>query len=72
MGSMLYNASSLTTIYASDKFDTSAVTRSGRMFYGASRLVGGNGTVYDANNTEKEYARIDTATTPGYFTLKTN
>ena len=71
MSQMFYGASSLTTIYASDKFDTSAVTNSTNMFTRASKLVGGNGTIYNASHIDKEYARIDTSTTPGYFTLKT-
>lgn len=29
---------------------------------------GGNGTTYDANHVNSEYARIDTEETPGYFT----
>ena len=40
------------------------------MFLGCSTLVGGNGTTYDDSKTDKEYARIDTEETPGYFTKK--
>ena len=40
------------------------------MFSGCTSLVGGNATKYDASHTDKEYARIDTASTPGYFTDK--
>ena len=67
---MFSNASALTTIYASDKFNTNAVINGAYMFEGTSRLVGGNGTVYDADHTDKEYARIDKPGTPGYFTEK--
>ena len=36
-------------------------------------LVGGNGTIYDANHIDKTYARVDGGTdNPGYLTLKTN
>ena len=72
MSYMFYNMSSLTTIYASDRFDTSSVSSSAQMFLGANNLVGGNGTVFSDTHREKEYARIDTPTTPGYFTLKSN
>ena len=60
----------LKTIYVSDKFVTNNVTRSGNMFYGCNNLVGGQGTVYDANNLDKTYARIDNTNNgkPGYFT----
>lgn len=67
----LFNgANSLETIYVSDKFVTNNVTRSGNMFYGCNNLVGGQGTVYDANNLDKTYARIDNTNNgkPGYFT----
>ena len=33
-------------------------------------LVGGNGTAFDAEHTDGEYARIDTTEAPGYFTYK--
>ena len=70
MSQMFYNASSLTTIYASDKFDTNAVTRSDNMFTDASNLAGSNGTTYDANHVNKEYAHIDVVGNPGYFSEK--
>lgn len=38
------------------------------MFYNCTKLVGGNGTTYNNNITDKTYAVIDTATTPGYLT----
>ena len=65
---MFQNCSSLTTIFASDKFVTDA--ESSEMFKDCTKLKGGAGTVYDANHTDKEYARIDVAGTPGYFTAK--
>ena len=73
---------SFTKIYVSEKFTTENVTNSSNMFIrnpnmysGLSNeivLTGGNGTIWDENHTDKEYARIDTPETPGYFTLKTN
>ena len=70
MRNMFYGMSKLTTIYASNTFITSAVTNSDSMFYSSSKLVGGNGTKYNSSYTDKTYARIDTSSTPGYFTLK--
>ena len=61
---------SLNKIYVSDKFVTTNVTNSTNMFSDCNNLVGGNGTVFDSNNIDKTYARIDSSSTPGYFTLK--
>lgn len=61
----------LTTIYASDLWTTSAIaTPTENMFINNLSLVGGAGTVYNANNKTPTYARIDTSTAPGYFTRK--
>lgn len=67
---MFYKCSALTTIYVSSSFVTTAVTSSGGMFTESTLLVGGNGTVYDSSHVDVTYAVIDTASTPGYFTLK--
>ena len=67
---MFYKSKSK-TIYVSDKFKTNSVTSSTNMFTDSTNLVGGKGTVYDANNVDKTYARIDGGTSsPGYFTEK--
>ncbi len=72
---MFYGCSSLITIYVSEfnaetntGWTTTAVTKSDLMFYNCTKLVGGNGTTYNNNITDKTYAVIDTATTPGYLT----
>ena len=66
---MLYSCHKLKTIYASNKFI--APTKSALMFSGCSNLVGGNGTIYNNSYSNNgDYARIDTAETPGYFTEK--
>ena len=70
MSYMFYLMEDLTTIYASNTFTTSAVTNSNHMFVGCEKLVGGNGTKYNSSYEDKTYARIDTSSTPGYFTLK--
>ena len=61
---------SLNKIYVSDKLVTTNVTDGSNMFKESNSLVGGNGTTFDSNNIDKTYARIDTSSTPGYFTLK--
>ena len=70
MSSMFSNCSSLKTILVSDKFKVKQVVSSYSMFYNSPLLVGGNGTTYDTNHTDKEYARIDTPGAFGYFTRK--
>ena len=68
--------SSLLTIYVSkDDMDKSALTNSKDMFINDTKLVGGEGTAYDANIVDKTYANIDrkrTNGTKGYFTVKGN
>ena len=72
MENMFKGTTLLKTIYVSDKFVTNKVNSSDNMFNGCESLVGGAGTVYDASHIDKLYARVDTSTNPGYFTLKTN
>lgn len=65
----------LKTIYVS-KYDeitdtgwtTKSVTDSTEMFDNCSKIVGGNGTIYNSNYTDATYARIDKVGTPGYLT----
>ena len=72
MGSMFNSDANLKTIIVSDKFVVDQLVNSTNMFNGCESLVGGAGTVYDSNHIDKLYARVDTSTNPGYFTLKTN
>ena len=60
----------LKTIYVGKNFSTTKASNSNKMFGNNSSLVGGNGTVYNEDYIDKTYARIDTSSTPGYFTLK--
>ncbi|HAH18980.1 MAG TPA: hypothetical protein DCL29_08285, partial [Eubacterium sp.] len=55
MIAMFRHMPNLTTIYASNKFDTSSVTYSATMFSDSYNLVGGNGTHYDANHIDDTY-----------------
>ncbi|MBR0490810.1 MAG: BspA family leucine-rich repeat surface protein [Clostridia bacterium] len=68
MGVMFSGCSNLRTIYASDGFVTDSVTSSSNMFSGCSAIVGGSGTAYSANATNKVGAVIDGKGGPGYFT----
>ena len=69
MSGMFYNCSKLQTIYAGDEWSTAAVTSSSNMFKNCTSLVGGQGTTFDANHIDKEYAHIDGGpANPGYFT----
>lgn len=62
--------SKLEVIYVSSSFITTNVTDSSGMFFNCASLVGGNGTKYSSSKVDKTYARIDTASTPGYFTAE--
>ncbi len=69
MRSMFDFSYSLTTIYVSSKFVTTAVTDSTDMFTGSTKIVGGAGTKYNSSYVDKTYAHIDGGTSnPGYFT----
>ena len=62
---MFCNCSALTTIYASNKFVTSLVEASDKMFYDCKNLIGAIDK-YDENKTDHTYANYKT----GYFTPK--
>ena len=75
MSMMFYTCNSLRKIYVSEYNETTDkgwttknVTDSRDMFYAATKLVGGNGTVYNFSNRDATYARIDKEGEPGYFT----
>lgn len=74
MSNMFQNCTSLTTIYADDKFVTTAITNninSSNMFYDCTKLVGGNGTAVAVKKVyDKTYAKIDQPGQEGYFTLR--
>ena len=64
MSSMFKNCSALTTIYANEKFVTTACTSDAGMFAGCTNLVGA--VPYNENNVGNEMANYAT----GYFTYK--
>ncbi len=72
MDYMFSGCSSLKTIYVSDSWTTDNVTSSDDMFYGCENLVGGQGTEYDIDHRDKDYAHIDGGEdNPGYLTPNT-
>ena len=72
MEEMFYHCSALKTILCNDDWSKSEVlTNSNNMFRDCNSLVGGMGTIYDANHTDIEYAHPDGEDgNPGYFTRK--
>ena len=77
MEDMFKQCNELIKIYVSEYnsatqkgWTTINVTKSSNMFEACNKLVGGNGTQYNSNYIDATYARIDTASTPGYLTKK--
>ena len=59
MKGMFYCCSNLTTIIVGNEWKTEQVESSDIMFSNDCNLIGGKGTTYQWNKTDKEYARID-------------
>ncbi len=84
MGAMFKNSTNLSVILVGSGWSTSslknkedessdALCGSRGMFSGLTSIVGGAGTTYDSNHTDKEYARVDGGSSnPGYLTLKSS
>ena len=69
MQEMFSYCTNLKTIYVdANSWSTKSVINSTGMFSGCTSLVGGNGTVYDSENTGVDYARVDKSRAPGYLT----
>lgn len=66
--SMFENDTALLTIYVDKTFVSDSITESTNMFLNCTTILGGAGTMYDANRTNKRYAKIDEETAPGYLT----
>ncbi len=68
-----FGCGDLTTILCSEDLSKRAIhISSGRMFILCNKLKGGNGTKYDEDKTDIEYARPDgVGGKPGYFTAVT-
>ena len=73
MIAMFYNTPNLKTIYASDKFVTTALNEdnsSNDMFNGTKSIIWWNWTKFDQNYIDEEYAKIDKVWQTWYFTDK--
>ena len=71
MGGMFYGCTNLRTIYVGSGWTTASVIYSDDMFKQCASLVGEQGTTYDVNHVDDEYAHIDGGpSNPGYFTYK--
>ena len=72
MDSMFYNDSALETITVSGRWSCAELMYDSLMFFGCTKLVGGNGTAYSSGHMKRDmgYAHIDTDGNPGYFTGK--
>ena len=71
MSGMFATCYALETIYVGDEWSMAAVINSDDMFYNSRNLVGGQGTTYDSNHINGDYAHVDGGTShPGYFTEK--
>ena len=69
MSSLFEDCNNLKTIIVSPDWDASYAHGSRDVFRGCDNLVGGNGTAYDPQHKDVDYARIDTPDEPGYLTL---
>ena len=69
MAGMFRGCSELKTIYIGPKWNTEQVSSSENMFYNCTSIVGRQGTTYDANHIDAEYAHPDGGeSNPGYMT----
>ena len=68
MSEMFCDCSNLTTIYASKKFVVNQLESSNNIFCNNTKLIGGQGTIYDSTKVDNTYARLDWGSVlPGYF-----
>ena len=71
MRELFYKCANLKTITVGEGWTTQNANLGDHMFTNCINLVGGAGTVYDANHDDKAYAHIDGGSSnPGYFTFK--
>ena len=68
--SMFSGCKFLKSIVVGPGWSTKAVATGDDMFWSCEKLVGGNGTAYDAEKVGLERARVDKAGAPGYLTYK--
>ncbi len=70
MSSMFRGCGALKTIYVGKGWDSSWAIKYDDMFEGCSSIVGGEGTTYNWQGTDKSFAHVDHGgASPGYLTL---
>lgn len=68
MSMMFYVCTALQRVYVNaDTWTMESLLYSYDMFYQCTNIIGQNGTQFDANHIDAEYAVIDTEQTPGYL-----
>lgn len=68
---MFSNCIALETIYVSTEWSVQNISSGHEVFEGCSNLIGGNGTQWDENHIDYDYAHIDGGeSNPGYLTYK--
>lgn len=72
MSGAFYECPALRSIAVGDGWTCEKVKLSAAMFEGCVSLVGGSGTAFDEAHTDASYARIDSASAPGYFSPKSD
>ncbi|MBR7042057.1 MAG: BspA family leucine-rich repeat surface protein, partial [Bacilli bacterium] len=73
MQNMFYDCRKLEKVFASNSFVTTGLQKHSQMFQNCFKIVGGNGTEYDTEHLDKEYAWIDGRDgKPGYFWNRIN
>lgn len=70
MSFLFWGCSNLKTIYVSELWNSENNIYANDMFMDCQNLVGGKGTTYSSEHVGFDYARIDGAGGPGYFTEK--
>ena len=71
MNDMFINCENLKTIYVGNGWNTNKVEDSKEMFANCPNLVGGKGTKFNPEVTDKTRAKIDGGkANPGYLTAK--
>jgi surface protein len=64
---MFMNCHELKTIYVGANWINDGIVVPEKIFSGCDRLTGGNGTKFDDDKVSTEYAHVDEAGNPGYF-----
>lgn len=71
ISNMFYECNLLKTVYVSDLWNLDKITtEQENVFYNCEKIVGGNGTTFDATKITSEFACVDKEEKVGYFTYK--